>query len=198
MGAFCGRPSQMIGLHFFNPVQLMKLVEVVKTPQTDPALFQSAMGFARALGKTPVECVDTEGFVVNRLLVPFLIEAMMLVERGVASASDVDVAMKLGAGHPMGPIQLADYIGLDTVHSIIAGWAEEFPDNPSFKVPASLPATLPPCYLTTLLPCCLTTYYSLLTPLKVPASLAAKVAEGKLGRKSGEGFFQWQGDKLAE
>jgi len=165
MGAFCGRPSQMIGLHFFNPVQLMKLVEVVKTPQTDPALFQSAMGFARALGKTPVECVDTEGFVVNRLLVPFLIEAMMLVERGVASASDVDVAMKLGAGHPMGPIQLADYIGLDTVHSIIAGWAEEFPDNPSFKV---------------------------------PASLAAKVAEGKLGRKSGEGFFQWQGDKLAE
>jgi len=82
---------------------------------------------------------------------------MMLVERGVASASDVDVAMKLGAGHPMGPIQLADYIGLDTVHSIIAGWAEEFPDNPSFKV---------------------------------PASLAAKVAEGKLGRKSGEGFFQ--------
>ena len=79
MGAFCGRPSQMIGLHFFNPVQLMKLVEVVKTPQTDPALFQSAMGFARALGKTPVECVDTEGFVVNRLLVPFLIEAMMLV-----------------------------------------------------------------------------------------------------------------------
>ena len=165
MGAFCGRPSQMIGLHFFNPVQLMKLVEVVKTPQTDPALFQSAMGFARALGKTPVECVDTEGFVVNRLLVPFLIEAIMLVERGVASASDVDVAMKLGAGHPMGPIQLADYIGLDTVHSIIAGWAAEFPDNPSFKV---------------------------------PASLAAKVAEGKLGRKSGEGFFQWQGDKLAE
>lgn len=164
MGAFCGRPSQMIGLHFFNPVQLMQLVEVVKTPQTDPALFQSAMGFARALGKTPVECVDTEGFVVNRLLVPFLIEAIMLVERGVASASDVDVAMKLGAGHPMGPIQLADYIGLDTVHSIIAGWAAEFPDNPSFKV---------------------------------PASLAAKVAEGKLGRKSGEGFFQWQGDKLA-
>lgn len=165
MGAFCGRPSQMIGLHFFNPVQLMKLVEVVKTPQTDPALFQSALGFAKALGKTPVECVDTEGFVVNRLLVPFLIEAIMLVERGVASPSDVDVAMKLGAGHPMGPIQLADYIGLDTVHSIIAGWAEEFPDNPSFKV---------------------------------PASLAAKVAEGKLGRKSGEGFFQWQGDKLAE
>lgn len=165
MGAFCGRPKQMIGLHFFNPVQLMQLVEVVKTPQTDPALFQSAMGFARALGKTPVECVDTEGFVVNRLLVPFLIEAILLVERRVASASDVDVAMKLGAGHPMGPIQLADYIGLDTVHSIIAGWAAEFPDNPTFKV---------------------------------PASLAAKVADGKLGRKSGEGFFKWQGDKLAE
>ena len=165
MGAFSGRPKQMIGLHFFNPVQLMKLVEVVKTPDTDPALFQSAMGFARALGKTPVECIDTEGFVVNRLLVPYLIEAVLLVERGVASASDVDVAMKLGAGHPMGPIQLADYIGLDTVHSIIAGWARDFPDNPTFKV---------------------------------PASLAAKVAEGKLGRKTGEGYFKWEGDKLAE
>ena len=110
MGAFSGRPTQMVGLHFFNPVQLMQLVEVVRTDQTDPVLFQGAMGFAKSLGKTPVECIDTEGFVVNRLLVPYLIEAISLVDRGVASAPDVDVAMKLGAGHPMGPIHLADYM----------------------------------------------------------------------------------------
>ena len=164
MGAFSGRPAQMVGLHFFNPVQLMQLVEVVRTDQTDPALFQGAMGFAKALGKTPVECIDTEGFVVNRLLVPYLIEAMALVDRGVASAPDVDVAMKLGAGHPMGPIQLADYIGLDTIHNIISGWVADFPDNPSFQV---------------------------------PASLKAKVDAGQLGRKTGQGYYKWEGDKLA-
>ena len=103
MAAFTGRPSQMVGLHFFNPVQLMQLVEVVRTEQTDPALFARAMGFASALGKTPVECIDTEGFVVNRLLVPYLIEAICLVERGVAKAPDVDVAMKLGAGRAARP-----------------------------------------------------------------------------------------------
>uniref|UniRef100_A0A7S4EWU4 3-hydroxyacyl-CoA dehydrogenase n=1 Tax=Chrysotila carterae TaxID=13221 RepID=A0A7S4EWU4_CHRCT len=158
MAEFCGRPKQMLGLHFFNPVQLMQLVEVVRTEQTDAALFESAFGFASALGKKPIRCVDTEGFVVNRLLVPYLIEAIALVERGVASPSDVDLAMKLGAGHPMGPIQLADYIGLDTVRNIISGW-EGF---------------------------------------QVPETLEAKVVEGKLGRKSGEGFYRWDGDKLAE
>jgi len=141
MAEFCGRPKQMLGLHFFNPVQLMQLVEVVRTEQTDAALFESAFGFAHALGKKPIRCVDTEGFVVNRLLVPYLIEAIALVERGVAS-----------------PIQLADYIGLDTVRNIISGW-EGF---------------------------------------QVPETLEAKVVEGKLGRKSGEGFYRWDGDKLAE
>ena len=165
MAAFCGKPAQMVGLHFFNPVQLMQLVEVVRTEQTSAEIFKKAMGFATDLGKTPIECIDTPGFVVNRLLVPYLIESIQLVERGVASAADVDTAMRLGAGHPMGPIQLADYIGLDTCHSIIAGWAKEYPTDPSFRV---------------------------------AESLAAKVAEGKLGRKSGEGFYKWDGDRLAK
>lgn len=225
----------MIGLHFFNPVQLMKLVEVVRTSETDPAVrlerreraahtrqrvrsksaavrgwrtrqvFARAFAFSKSLGKTPVDCIDTPGFVVNRLLVPFLIEAICLVrleapnrthasppprgagavqrvfrawrawrqracacdtrqvERGVASAPDVDVAMKLGAGHPMGPIHLADYIGLDTVLSIIKGWAETHPQD----------------------------------GFVVPPSLEAMVAAGKLGRKSGEGFYKWDGVRVA-
>jgi 3-hydroxyacyl-CoA dehydrogenase len=154
----------MIGMHFFNPVQLMRLVEVIKTDSTDPAVFARAMEFAKSLSKTPVECIDTPGFVVNRLLVPYMCSALLLVERGVATAADTDVAMRLGAGHPMGPIQLADYVGLDTCLSIMRGWAKEFPDEPAFAV---------------------------------PKSLEAKVAEGKLGRKSGEGFYKWDGDKLA-
>ena len=109
MAGYCGRPKQMCGLHFFNPVQLMQLVEVIKTDQTDPSIFARAMSFGAAMGKTPVECIDTPGFVVNRLLVPYIASALSLVERGVASASDVDVAMRLGCGHPMGPVMLADY-----------------------------------------------------------------------------------------
>ena len=164
MAGYCGRPKQMVGLHFFNPVQLMKLVEVVKTDQTDPAIFARAMDFSTSLGKVAVECIDTPGFVVNRLLVPYLCSAILMVERGVATPADVDTAMKLGAGHPMGPIQLADYVGLDTCLSIMVGWKEDYPDEPAFVV---------------------------------PESLRAKVAEGKLGRKSGEGYFKWAGDKLA-
>jgi 3-hydroxyacyl-CoA dehydrogenase len=109
MADYCGRPAQMCGLHFFNPVQLMQLVEVIKTDKTDPQIFARAMSFGAALGKTPVECIDTPGFVVNRLLVPYIASALLLVERGVANAADVDVAMKLGCGHPMGPVMLADY-----------------------------------------------------------------------------------------
>ena len=142
----------------------MKLVEVVRTEQTDPALFARAMEFTKSLSKTPVECIDTPGFVVNRLLVPYLCSALLLVERGVATAADVDTAMKLGAGHPMGPIALADYVGLDTTLSIITGWHDAFPDDAAFVV---------------------------------PESLRAKVAAGKLGRKNGEGFYKWDGDKLA-
>ena len=113
----------MVGMHFFNPAQLMKLVEVIRTEHTDPAIFSRAMSLTTAMGKTPVECVDTPGFVVNRhtppalhlthrphaalpphrLLVPYIIEAILLAERGVASFKDIDVAMRLGASHPMGP-----------------------------------------------------------------------------------------------
>jgi len=164
MAGFCGRPTQMCGLHFFNPVQLMQLVEVVKTEDTSPEIFARAYSFAGALGKTAIGATDTPGFVVNRLLVPYLMSSIELHERGVATASDIDVAMKLGAGHPMGPIQLADYIGLDTCLNIISGWVRDYPDD----------------------------------GWTVPKSLAAKVADGKLGRKSGEGFYKWNGDKLAE
>ena len=164
MAAYCGRPGQMVGMHFFNPVQLMKLVEVVRTDATEAAIFARAMSFVESLEKRPVECIDTPGFVVNRLLVPYVCSAILLVERGVASPRDVDTAMKLGAGHPMGPVALADYVGLDTTLSIISGWNAEFPEEQAFTV---------------------------------PESLKAKVAEGKLGRKSGEGFYKWEGDKLA-
>jgi len=162
MAEFCQRPKQMVGLHFFNPVQLMALVEVIRTDATDPAIFKRAMEFGRALGKTPVECIDTPGFVVNRLLVPYMMEAIRMYERGVASAGDIDVAMRLGAGHPMGPIALADYVGLDTCLSIISGWQEAYPGE----------------------------------GFCVPDSLRAKVDGGLLGRKSGEGYFKWDGDKL--
>lgn len=206
MAGHCGRPSQMIGMHFFNPVQMMKLVEVIKTDQTDPALFSRAMEFTRALGKTPVECIDTPGFVVNRLLVPYLCSALTLVERGVASATDVDVAMKLGAGHPMGPIALADYVGLDTCLAIISGWKQEFPNVRNRHQACSHKLTRAVlCDASVRAPSRTSSH----TPSDrldvarqdpaffVPDSLKAKVAEGKLGRKSGEGFFVWDGDKLA-
>jgi 3-hydroxyacyl-CoA dehydrogenase len=101
MGEASGRPQSMVGLHFFNPVQLMQLVEVVRTDQTDDAAFEKAFLFAESLGKTAVKCNDTPGFIVNRLLVPFLAQAMAMVDRGDATPADIDLAMRLGAGHPM-------------------------------------------------------------------------------------------------
>lgn len=133
-----GRPARTVGLHFFNPVQLMQLVEVVRTDASDPAAVDAALAFAQRCGKTAITCRDTPGFVVNRLLVPFLAEALRMVERGDASPQDVDTAMQLGAGHPMGPITLADYVGLDTTLSILEGWCQRFPDEPAFAVPESL------------------------------------------------------------
>jgi len=162
MGEASGRPDKMVGLHFFNPVQLMKLVEVVRTPATSAESFDAAMAFGKAVGKAPVAAADTPGFIVNRLLVPYMAEAIRLVERGDATPADVDTAMKLGCGYPMGPFTLTDYVGLDTTLSILEGWHERFPGDPLF-VP--------------------------------PQVLKDKVAEGKLGRKSGEGFFDWSGDK---
>ena len=214
MAPFTERPKQMVGLHFFNPVQLMALVEVVKTEQTDPAVFARAYAFAEALGKTPIECIDTPGFVVNRLLVPYICESLQMLERGVASPSDIDTAMRLGAGHPMGPIHLADYIGLDTIHNITKGWHEMDPDT--FPMPALLaskartPRAQPPPPRVPLLgsasrPCTVAARASRMAaaarqipPPPPPPATASQVAEGKLGRKTGEGFYKWDGDKLAQ
>jgi 3-hydroxyacyl-CoA dehydrogenase len=110
------------GLHFFNPVPMMKLVEVVRSSGTSDETFNRLLGFVQQLGKTPVRCKDTPGFIVNRLLLPYMAQAIELVERGDATPEDVDVAMKLGAGYPMGPFELMDYVGLDTVKFIIDGW----------------------------------------------------------------------------
>ncbi|XP_075716623.1 hydroxyacyl-coenzyme A dehydrogenase, mitochondrial [Rhinoderma darwinii] len=126
------RQDRFGGLHFFNPVPMMKLVEVIKTPMTSQPTFDSLMDFSKALGKTPVSCKDTPGFVVNRLLVPYLMESVRLYERGHASKEDIDVAMKLGAGYPMGPFELLDYVGLDTSKYIIDGWHQLEPENPLF------------------------------------------------------------------
>ncbi|KAF5898767.1 hydroxyacyl-coenzyme A dehydrogenase, mitochondrial, partial [Clarias magur] len=120
------------GLHFFNPVPMMKLVEVVQAPGTSQETFNSLLDFSKALGKHPVSCKDTPGFIVNRLLVPYLIEGLRLHERGHGSKEDIDVAMKLGAGYPMGPFELLDYVGLDTAKFIIDGWYKADPENPLF------------------------------------------------------------------
>jgi 3-hydroxybutyryl-CoA dehydrogenase len=115
MAAATDRADRFVGLHFFNPVPLMALVEVVRTVTTSQETFERAYAFARALGKEPVAAVDSPGFIVNLLLVPYLLDAARALERGVASTPDLDRAMQLGCGHPMGPLTLLDYIGLDTV-----------------------------------------------------------------------------------
>jgi 3-hydroxybutyryl-CoA dehydrogenase len=115
MAAATRRADRFVGLHFFNPVPLMPLVEVVRTVTTSPDTFDRAYDFAQRLGKQPVAALDSPGFIVNLLLVPYLLDAARALERGVASTADLDRAMQLGAGHPMGPLTLLDYIGLDTV-----------------------------------------------------------------------------------
>lgn len=118
MAAATGRPERFVGLHFFNPVPVMKLVEVVRTVATEPGVYEAAFAFARSLGKEPVACKDDSGFIVNLLLIPFLLDAVRALERGVASTADIDAAMRLGAGHPMGPLALCDFIGNDTMMRI--------------------------------------------------------------------------------
>jgi 3-hydroxyacyl-CoA dehydrogenase len=162
MAQASGRPARFVGLHFFNPVQLMKLVEVVRTDATDAEVLAQARAFGEACGKSPITCKDTPGFVVNRLLVPYMADAMRMAERGDASFQDIDTAMKLGCGYPMGPFELTDYVGLDTTLFILQGWVKRHPNEPAFAI---------------------------------PKALEAMVKEGKLGRKSGQGFYTWQGDK---
>lgn len=118
MAAAVRRPERLIGLHFFNPVPVMGLVEVVRTRVAAPEVLRAAHEFVRSLGKEPIECDDRSGFVVNRLLVPFMMDAIRAVEEGVASIEEIDTAMKLGAGHPMGPLTLCDFVGLDTLDRI--------------------------------------------------------------------------------
>jgi len=126
MAAVTSRPDRFVGLHFFSPVPLMQLVEVVRTVTTSPATFDAAYEFAERIGKQPIAAKDSAGFVVNLLLVPYLLDAIRAVERGVASVEDVDRGMKLGCNHPMGPLTLADFTGLDICHHVAEIMFREF------------------------------------------------------------------------
>src|SRR3982074_2291544 len=123
------RPERFIGLHFFNPVPLMKLVEVVRAIATAEDVYQSAYQFAKKLGKVPVRAKDTTGFIVNRLLVPYLLDAIRAYEEGVGSLEDIGNAVKLGVGHPMGPFTLLDFVGLDTTYYITHVMFDEFKER---------------------------------------------------------------------
>ena len=123
------RPERFIGLHFFNPVPLMKLVEVVRTIATADDVYQTAYEFAKKLGKVPVRTSDKTGFIVNRLLVPYLLDAIRAYEEGVGSIEDIDNAMKLGCGYPMGPFTLLDFVGLDTTYYITHVMYDEFKER---------------------------------------------------------------------
>ncbi len=126
MAAATARPDRMVGLHFFNPVPVMKLVEVVRTVTTSDETFDRAFEFARKLGKEPIAAKDNSGFVVNLLLVPYLIDAITQLEHGVASVEDIDKGMQLGTGHPMGPFTLLDFVGLDTTYKIAEIMFDEY------------------------------------------------------------------------
>jgi len=123
------RPERFVGLHFFNPVPLMKLVEVVKTIATAPEVYDAAYEFGKKMGKVPVRTSDKTGFIVNRLLVPYMLDAIRAYEEGVGSIEDIDNAMKLGCGYPMGPFTLLDFVGLDTTYYITHVMYDEFKER---------------------------------------------------------------------
>lgn len=137
MAAFTKRPDRFLGLHFFNPVPVMKLVEVVKTVRSSPDTVEAGLAFARKLGKTPILAKDSPGFVVNLLLVPYLLDAIRALEKGVASVEDIDTGMKLGTGYPMGPFTLLDFVGLDTTYYIANIMFDEF-KSPQYAAPTLL------------------------------------------------------------
>lgn len=151
------RPARFVGLHFFNPVPVMKLVEVVRTLLTEEAALAEIDEFCRAIGKTPVACKDNSGFIVNRLLVPYLLDAIRALEEGVGSVADIDEGMKLGCGYPMGPFQLLDFVGLDTTYFIANIMFEEYREK----------------------------------RFAPPPLLKQMVQAGRLGRKSGRGFYDY-------
>ncbi len=137
MAAATKRPGRVLGLHFFNPVPLMKLVEVARTILTDEAVATAATDWVRAVGKVPVRTRDSTGFIVNRLLVPYLLDAIRLYESGLGSLEDIDQAMKLGCGYPMGPFTLLDLVGLDTTMYVAEVMFEEFRE-PRYAAPPLL------------------------------------------------------------
>lgn len=155
------RPGRVIGMHFFNPVPVMKLVELIRSPVTDDAALDRARAFVQSLGKTAIVVGDTPGFATSRLGVVLGLEAIRMLEQGVASAEDIDRAMELGYNHPMGPLRLTDLVGLDVRLAI----AEHL--HRTFGADTYAP----------------------------PALLRRLVAEGKLGRKTGEGFYRWENEK---
>jgi 3-hydroxybutyryl-CoA dehydrogenase len=126
MAAETGRADRFVGLHFFNPVPVMKLVEVVRTIATSDETFDRAFAFAKALGKVPIAAKDNSGFVVNLLLVPYMLDAIRQLERGVADIRDIDTGMTLGCGYPMGPFMLCDFVGIDTLYKISEIMFEEY------------------------------------------------------------------------
>ena len=165
MALASGRPEDVVGLHYFNPVQIMKLVEVVSTEHTLASNVDAVTAYVERTGKVGVPCGDTPGFIVNRLLVPYIVQGVAMLARGDAKAEDIDMAMRLGAGHPMGPITLSDYVGNDINLAVMKGWVERYPDDPAFQAPEAMEL------------------------------LEKMVADNKLGRKTGEGFFKWDGNK---
>jgi 3-hydroxybutyryl-CoA dehydrogenase len=137
MAAASGRPDRLVGLHFFNPVPAMKLVEVVRTITTSDDTFERALAFVRRLGKQPIAARDSSGFIVNRLLIPYMLDAIRALENGVGTIADIDAGMQLGAGHPMGPFTLLDFVGLDTVERVAEVMFDEYRE-PRFAPPPLL------------------------------------------------------------
>ncbi len=157
IAASTGRPDQLIGLHFFNPVPVMKLVEVVETLMSDAGVVETTHELVRSFGKEPVACKDNSGFIVNRLLVPYMLDAIRALEEGVGTVEDIDKAMKLGCGYPMGPFTLLDFVGLDTTYYIGNIMFEEYREK----------------------------------RFAPPPLLKQMVQAGRLGRKSGRGFYDY-------
>jgi 3-hydroxybutyryl-CoA dehydrogenase len=157
LAAATKRPDRFVGLHFFNPVPLMKLVEVIRALTTSDESYKAAFAFAQSLGKEPITAPDRPGFIVNRLLVPYLLDAIRAYEHGLGTLEDIDKGMKLGCGYPMGPFTLLDFVGLDTTYYIANIMFEEFRE-PAYAAP----------------------------PL-----LKRMVVAGRLGKKSGRGFYEY-------
>ena len=157
LAAATSRPDRFGGLHFFNPVPLMKLVEVIRALTTSDETYQAVFAFAQSLGKEPITAPDRPGFIVNRLLVPYLLDAIRAYENGLGTLEDIDKGMKLGCGYPMGPFTLLDFVGLDTTYYIANIMFEEFRE----------PRYAPP-------------------PL-----LKRMVLAGRLGKKTGQGFYSY-------